>query len=64
MNYLKFTAYFYLAAALFLLYDGFTKINDPENSCLLSFFLAAVAIFLFFFRKHFAKKFSDQNKKP
>lgn len=63
MNYLKFTSFIYLLAAGFFIYDGITKMHDPERTYLLSFFLAAVSIFLFFFRQHFAKKFADRNKK-
>ncbi|HEY0091380.1 MAG TPA: hypothetical protein VGB43_02745 [Flavobacterium sp.] len=62
MNYLRFTSYIYLAAAAFLIYDGITKLNEDSDAYLLSFFLAAVTIFLFFFRRHFAKKFDGYRK--
>lgn len=59
MNYLKYTQYIYLVFGLFFIYDGFTKINTEETPWL-SFGIAAVAIFMFFFRRSFAKKFEKE----
>jgi hypothetical protein len=63
MNYLKFTQYVYLAFGLYFIYDGISKWNQPEKPWL-SFIIAGLAIFMFFFRRRFARKFEDQNKKP
>jgi len=64
MNYLKFTQYVYLVFGLYFLYDGIAKWNNPEKPWL-SFFIAALAIFMFFFRRRFARKFENHNnKKP
>jgi hypothetical protein len=64
MNYLKFTPYIYLAAAVFFGYLGVTKISDPEGGYQLDLFIAAICIFMFFFRRRFAKKFEERNRKP
>lgn len=64
MKYLQFTQYVYLFFAAYLIYDGITKINDPSlGSPWLSFMIAALAVFMFFFRRKFARKFEDRNKK-
>ncbi|MFY0482612.1 hypothetical protein ACI6PS_08395 [Flavobacterium sp. PLA-1-15] len=60
MKYLKFTQYIYLAFAGFFIYDGIMKLNSEETPWL-SFIIALVAIFMFFFRRNFAKKFEDRN---
>ena len=60
MNYLKYTQYIYLVFGLLFVYVGFTKINTTESPWL-SFIVAGVAVFMFFFRRKFAKKF-DNNK--
>lgn len=63
MNYLKYTQYVYLVFAIFFLYEGISKWNDSENKPWLHFMIAAMAIFMFFFRRKFANKFNDRNKK-
>lgn len=61
MNYLKYTQYVYLVFALYFIYDGIMKWGQ-EDKPYLSFIIAALAIFMFFFRRRFAKKFEDHNK--
>ncbi len=63
MNYLKYTQYVYLVFGAYFIYDGITKWNDPAGTFWLSFMIAGLAIFMFFFRRKFAKKFDDRNKK-
>jgi hypothetical protein len=63
MNYLKYTQYVYLIAGLLFAYDGFTKLNSGTDMPYISFILAVAAIGVFFFRRKFAKKFDNQNKK-
>ncbi|MFV8360531.1 hypothetical protein [Flavobacterium sp. LS1P3] len=63
MNYLKYTQYVYLVFGAYFIYDGVTKLNEPEGTFWLSFMIAGLAIFMFFFRRKFAKKFDDRNKK-
>lgn len=61
MGYLKITAYIYLAVALFFIYEGITVLNNNEDSIIM-FLLAAVSIFLFFFRLRNAKKFGNRKR--
>lgn len=63
MSYLKYTPYIYLVFGFFLIYDGCTKWNNPADNPWFSFLFAGLAIFMFFFRLKFAKKFIDRNKK-
>ncbi|TDE31214.1 MULTISPECIES: hypothetical protein [Flavobacterium] len=63
MNYLKYTQYVYLVFGAYFIYDGVTKLKDPAGTPWLSFMIAGLAIFMFFFRRKFAKKFDDRNKK-
>jgi hypothetical protein len=63
MNYLKFTQYAYLLAGILFAIDAYVKWNSQQNYTISTIF-AAVCLFLFFFRRRFAKKFDDHNKKP
>jgi hypothetical protein len=63
MAYLKYTQYVYIVFALYFIYDGITKLNEGNESYALSFVIAGMAIFMFFFRRKFVKKFDDRNKK-
>ncbi len=62
MNYIKYTPYVYLVFGLFFVYDGISKMIR-EESYIFSFIIAIAAIFMFFFRKNFAKKMEERNKK-
>ncbi len=63
MNYLKYTQYVYLVFAGFFIYDSINK-NAHGESPYLSAAIAAVCVFMFFFRRNFAKKFSrERNEK-
>ncbi|TDW49819.1 hypothetical protein EV144_102243 [Flavobacterium sp. 270] len=63
MGYLKYTQYVYILFAVYFVYDGFTKINEGNDKSTLSFLIAGMAVFMFFFRRRFARKFDDRNKK-
>lgn len=63
MGYLKYTQYVYIAFAVYFIYDGITKMNEGAESYPLSFVIAGMAIFMFFFRRKFVKKFDNRNKK-
>ncbi len=62
MNYLKYTQYIYLVFGVLFIYVGFTKIGTSESPWL-NFIIAAVAVFMFFFRRKFAKKFDNNTNK-
>jgi len=64
MSYLKFTPYLYLAAAGFFIYDGISQLNNNEDNYWLSFLIAGLSIFMFFFRRKYAKKFADRDNRP
>jgi len=63
MNYLKYTQYVYLIFGAFFIYDGIKKMNNPNETPWLSFIIAGLAIFMFFFRRKFAKKFENRDEK-
>ena len=63
MSYLKYTPYFYLVFAAFFVYDAVIKWNDAAETPFLSLFIAALGVFMFFFRRQFAKKMQDRNRK-
>ncbi|MEZ0006037.1 hypothetical protein ABH942_001400 [Flavobacterium sp. 28YEA47A] len=62
MVYLKYIQYFYLIAAILFTVDGFVQLNAAERNPWLSFFFAGIALFMFFFRRRFAKKYENPNK--
>lgn len=63
MKYYKHFYWAYLLLGVLFAYDGYTKLNSPEESPLISFALAALAIFMFFFRRKFVKKMEERMKK-
>ena len=62
MKILGFFQYAYILFAILFLYDGISKWSIDRNGAYMSLFFAALAIFMFFFRKKFRKKFDDRNK--
>lgn len=62
MTYLKYIQYFYLFAAGFFIYQGIIHLDSEEKSPWLMFFFAAMAIFMFFFRRKFMKKMDNEKK--
>lgn len=63
MSYLKYTPFLYLIFAVVFIYDAISKWNDESATPLLSLLIAGLAVFMFFFRRRFAKKMQDRNKK-
>lgn len=63
MTYLKYIQYFYLFAAGFFIYLGITSLSSNERNPWLMFFFAGIAVFMYFFRRHFYSKYQDKNKK-
>lgn len=65
MNYLKFTQYAYLIAAVIFAVDSFRNYQAGDsNKAIFSALFVAVCIFMFFFRRNYAKKFAERNKRP
>ncbi len=63
MSYLKYTPYIYLVFAVFFVYDAVEKWNNPNETPILSLLIAGLGVFMFFFRRRFAKKMQDRNRK-
>jgi hypothetical protein len=63
MSYLKYTPFIYLVFGAYFIYDAVTKWNDVNATPYLSLMIAGLAIFMFFFRRRFAKKLEDRNNK-
>lgn len=62
MKFSKFFEIAYLAVAVFFLYEA-VRIWDTERSRAYVFiFLSIIAIFMFFFRRHFRKKYGNRKK--
>ncbi len=61
MKYLKFTQYVYLIAAIFFVYKALEVWSTNSDDHLLFIGLAVLSVFMFFFRRHYAKKFEARN---
>ncbi|MFA9189739.1 hypothetical protein AAGV28_00020 [Flavobacterium sp. FZUC8N2.13] len=61
MTLLKYTPYVYLILAAFFIYDAVEKWNVEGATPILSLLMAGLGIFMFFFRKRFAKKMQDRS---
>lgn len=59
MAYLKYIQYFYLVIALIMIVDGINNFRIGE-SYMMNIVIAVMAIFMFFFRRHFANKYSKK----
>ncbi len=62
MKILQFLQYAYLIFAVLFLYDAINKWIAGEDGVYMSLFFVALAIFMFFFRKKFHKRFKDRGK--
>ena len=61
MKYSKIFQYAYIVFAVLFIYDGISKWGDGTNGAYISLGLAALAIFMYFFRKKFSKKFENRD---
>ncbi|WP_299361428.1 hypothetical protein [Winogradskyella sp.] len=62
MKILKFFQYAYIVFAVLFLWDAISNWSVDRSRSYMSLFFVALALFMFFFRKRFAKKFQDRNK--
>ncbi len=62
MRYTKFFLYAYLIFGALFLYDAITKYVNTKEIAYASLLLGATAIFMFFFKRKFYKKFEKRNK--
>nr|WP_026754983.1 hypothetical protein [Sediminibacter sp. Hel_I_10] len=60
MKILQFFQYVYLFFAALFIYDGISYIGSDSSRVIISFVFAGLAIFMFFFRKKFRKKFDNR----
>jgi hypothetical protein len=64
MNYLKYTQYIYLVAAIFFAIRAAEIWGQDTDEHFLFLGIAILPVVMFFFRRKFAKKFEDKNSKP
>ena len=62
MKLAKFFQYAYLVFAVLFLYDAINKYIKTETIAYTSLLLAALAVFMFFFRQRFRKKYENKDK--
>lgn len=61
MNYLKYTQYIYLVAAIFFTVKAIEIWDQDNDQHFLFLGIAVLSVFMFFFRRRFATKFEDRN---
>ena len=61
MKYSKFFQYAYLVFAALFLYDAFAKWSNTGEPAYGSKILGVLAVFMFFFKRKFSKKFENRN---
>lgn len=64
MKYLQYTQYIYLVAAIIFAVRAAEIWDTAQDQAYLYLGITALSIFMFFFRRKFAKKFEDRNTKP
>ncbi|WP_339752821.1 hypothetical protein [uncultured Winogradskyella sp.] len=62
MKILNFFQYAYLIFAVMFIWKATSIWSEDRGRSYLMLFLAALALFMFFFRKRFKKKIEDSNK--
>ena len=62
MRYSKFFQYAYLIFAVLFIYDAINKYVNEGVVAYTSLLLAATAVFMFFFRRRFAKKMANKDQ--
>lgn len=59
--YIKYAQYFYLGVAILFVIDAVSKYQNGEVYWI-NLLLACIGIFMFMFKRNFAKKFESRNK--
>jgi hypothetical protein len=59
--YWKYAPYLFLVFGALFLYDGITNVINGKDA-IISFAFTGVAIFMFFFRRNYYKKFENKGK--
>jgi hypothetical protein len=59
----KIIQYGYLFVAVFFGYETFRQWNEDRSKAYMLLVFAILAVFMFFFKKHFRKKMDAQNRK-
>lgn len=62
MKFSKFFEIAYLAVAVFFIYESVRIWQSEQSRAYVFIFLSVIAIFMFFFRRRFRKKYEDRNK--
>lgn len=62
MKILRLFQYAYIIFAVLFLWDAISNWSVDRSRSYMSLLFVALAVFMFFFRKRFAKKFQDRDK--
>lgn len=62
-TFFKYFQYAYILFAGFFLVRGFYELEENPNTAYLLWAMAALVLFMYFFRKRYIKKFNDRNNK-
>ena len=62
MKLLKYLQYVYLVFAVVFLYDAIINWSIDKNRSYMSLFFVVLAVFMYFFRKKYGKRFLDRDK--
>ncbi|MBL0682246.1 hypothetical protein [Aquimarina mytili] len=63
MKIFKFFEYAYLAIMIFFIYQAYVEWGQEGGRSVLYLFFAAAAIFMYFFKRNFRKRYEANNKK-
>jgi LPXTG-motif cell wall-anchored protein len=61
-KFFRYFEYAYIIFALVFIVTGIYEFGDTPSRSYLMFGMAAVAIFMFFFKRRFRRKFEERNK--
>ncbi|WP_073319499.1 hypothetical protein [Aquimarina spongiae] len=62
MKVFKFFQYAYLAIACFFIYEAYLEWGQEGGKSMMYLFFAVIAVFMFFFKRNFGKRFEANNK--